>query len=139
MFVKYFVSDTFDKDKFKDILIQQYNVPCAVVADGLIIERDTLNDMHSCITSEWVLVNIARINSKLHTREATPEEYIEARQERYWLWAYSSYKDEYMTAILKSDSYNEIRGMADEWLLRTGLGANVVDNYTGEIIYSTLD
>lgn len=132
MFIKFFTANTFDKQGFRDMLVQRCNVRCAVVDDGLIIERDEFN---SANLPEWARLNQNAINSTFHTRPATEEEYNQARHKYFVLYSYPDDRDTNLTAILKEDNLSQMKKVADEWRLVTGKVGIVVDTSTGEVVY----
>lgn len=137
MFVKYYTNDFFNKERFKDTLVQKYNVRCAVVDDGVILDRDALNAVPVSLLIEWIRVNLKNINSKLHTREATEQEYNDAKMPRYIMYAAAGVKDKDFTAIFKDDNLSKITDTTDLWKEATGRNGYVVDTTTGEIVYES--
>lgn len=132
MFVKLYTSAVFDKQGFRDMLVQKCNIRCAVVDDGIILDREAFNKAD---LPEWARLNQEDVNSPLHTRPATEEEYNQARQARYILYSYAGAKDIELTAIFTEDDLAQMKQVADDWWLITHRVAIVVDSTTGEVVY----
>lgn len=70
MYIKYFTSDLFNKSEFVKLLRYTMNVEAAMVEDGIILDIDAFNAVSKAVMPHW-----AFINSKLHTRPASKEEF----------------------------------------------------------------
>lgn len=132
MFVKLYTNTVFDKQGFRDMLVQKCNIRCAVVDDGIILDKEAFNKAD---LPEWAKLNQEDVNSSLHTRPATEEEYNQARQPRYILYSYAGAKDTELTAIFMEDNLLQMKQVADDWWLVTHRVAIVVDSTTGEVVY----
>ena len=75
MYIKYFTSDLFNKKKFVKLLRYTMNVESAVVDDGIILDVDAFNGVSKALMPHWAFINSKFINSKLHTRPASKEEF----------------------------------------------------------------
>lgn len=74
-FVKYFTNPTFNKPEFVRLLRYSMNVRAAVVDDGIILDLDAFNAISKAAMPHWIFINERYINSKLHTRPASLEEF----------------------------------------------------------------
>lgn len=106
MYIKYFTNAQFNKDEFTKLLRYVMNVKAAPVEDGIILDLEAFNSVPKGAMPHWAFINSRFINSKLHTREATREEYkIAASKYRPVLYY-----------IIRDSWYNEFdRVTAQEW------------------------
>ena len=74
-YVKWFVGPMFRKREFIKILRYKMNVEAAEVEDGIILDRDAFNSVRLAYMPHWAYINHKYINSDLHTRPASREEY----------------------------------------------------------------
>ena len=74
-YVKWFVGPMFRKREFIKILRYKMNVEAAEVEDGIILDRDAFNSVRLAYMPHWAYINYEYINSDLHTRPASKEEY----------------------------------------------------------------
>lgn len=137
MFIKYYTSMVFDKQGFRDMLVQKCNIRCAVVEDGLIIDKDALNAAPVEQLPEWVKLNIKSINSQLRTRPSSEQEYEDARKLHYTMYAFTSDKATDLSPVFEDDSLEQMKQTADDWWTITHRTGYVVDNTTGEIVYES--
>ena len=79
MYIKYFTSDLFNKSEFVKLLRYTMNVEAAQVEDGIILDIDAFNAVSKALMPHWAFINSKFINSKLHTRPASKEEYKATR------------------------------------------------------------
>ena len=75
MYIKYFTSNLFNKKEFVKLLRYTMNVESAVVEDGVILDVDAFNAVSKAVMPHWAFIISRFINSKLHTRPASKEEY----------------------------------------------------------------
>lgn len=74
-YVKWFVNPMFKKHDFIKLLRYKMNVEAAEVNDGIIIDKDAFNSVRAAYMPHWAYINRKYINSDLHTRPASREEY----------------------------------------------------------------
>lgn len=74
-YVKWFVGPMFKKRDFIKLLRYSMNVPAAEVDDGIILDKDAFNSVRFAYMPHWAYINHKYINSNLHTRPASKEEY----------------------------------------------------------------
>lgn len=122
MFVKYFTSPTFKREKFAEVLREQMNVAARAVDDGIILDRAAFDDAPA--VSPWVEMNREDIMSSLHTRAATEQEIFRLKHpERYELFAGS-------TPLAKSHDLDDLRATAVNTY-----DLYIVDMDTGEVMW----
>lgn len=80
MYIKYFTSDLFNKSDFVKLLRYTMNVEAAKVEDGIILDIDAFNAVSKAVMPHWAYINSKFINSKLHTRPASKEEFKAAME-----------------------------------------------------------
>lgn len=74
-FIKYFTNPIFNKPEFVRLLRYSMNVRAMAVDDGIILDLDAFNAISKAAMPHWIFINERYINSKLHTRPASQEEY----------------------------------------------------------------
>lgn len=74
-FIKYFTNPTFNKPEFVRLLRYSMNVRAAIVDDGIILDLDAFNSISKAAMPHWVFINERYINSNLHTRPASLDEF----------------------------------------------------------------
>lgn len=74
-YIKWFVGPMFRKRDFIKLLRYKMNVEAAEVSDGIILDKDAFNSMRVAYMPHWAYINRKYINSELHTRPASHEEY----------------------------------------------------------------
>ena len=74
-FIKYFTNPTFNKSEFVRLLRYSMNVRAAAVGDGIILDLDAFNAISKAAMPHWVFINERYINSNLHTRPASLDEF----------------------------------------------------------------
>lgn len=97
-FIKYFTNPTFNKPEFVRLLRYSMNVRAAVVDDGIILDLDAFNTISKAVMPHWAFINERDINSKLHTRPASLDEFKAALDKDTTEQLYiirDSYYDEY--------------------------------------------
>ena len=97
-FIKYFTNPTFNKPEFVRLLRYSMNVRAAVVDDGIILGLDAFNTISKAVMPHWAFINERDINSKLHTRPASLDEFKAALDKDTTEQLYiirDSYYDEY--------------------------------------------
>ena len=97
-FIKYFTNPTFNKPEFVRLLRYSMNVQAAVVDDGIILDLDAFNAVSKAAMPHWVFINEQDINSNLHTRPASLDEFKAALDKDTTEQLYiirDSYYDEY--------------------------------------------
>lgn len=105
-FIKYFTNPTFNKTEFVRLLRYSMNVRAAVVDDGIILDLDAFNATSKAAMPHWVFINERDINSNLHTRPASLDEFEAALNEDTTEQLY----------IIRDCYYNEYdRVTAKEW------------------------
>lgn len=134
MFVKYFTSEQFNKEEFRDMLVQKCNVRCAVVGDGLIINLDDFNDIEFHNLPIWAQMNKADINNPLHTRPATEQEYQAARLPRYGIYSYATTSSLDLVLIFVEDDYAIALDVMNQWHNITHRTTLLIDTTTGEVV-----
>ena len=80
MYIKYFTSDLFNKSDFVKLLRYTMNVEATQVEDGVILDIDAFNAVSKAVMPHWAYINSKFINSKLHTRPASKEEFKAAME-----------------------------------------------------------
>ena len=98
MYIKYFTSDLFNKSEFVKLLRYIMNVEATMVEDGIILDIDAFNAVPKAFMPHWAFINSKFINSKLHTRPASLDEFKAALDkdttEQFYIIR-DSYYDEY--------------------------------------------
>ena len=74
-YIKWFVGPTFRKREFIKLLRYKMNVRCAEVEHCIILDLDAFNAMRVAYMPHWAYINRKFINSNLHTRIASEDEY----------------------------------------------------------------
>lgn len=74
-YIKWFVGPTFRKREFIKLLRYKMNVRSAEAEDGIILDLDAFNAMRVAYMPHWAYINRKFINSNLHTRIASEDEY----------------------------------------------------------------
>lgn len=74
-YIKWFVGPMFRKRDFIKLLRYKMNVEAAEVEDGIILDLNAFNAIRVAYMSHWAYINRKFINSNLHTRPASREEY----------------------------------------------------------------
>lgn len=74
-YIKWFVGPMFRKRDFIKLLRYKMNVEAAEVSDGIILDKDAFNSMRVAYMPHWAYINRKYINSELHSRPASREEY----------------------------------------------------------------
>lgn len=74
-YIKWFVGPMFRKRDFIKLLRYKMNVEAAEVSDGIILDKDAFNSMRVAYMPHWAYINRKYINSELHTRPTSREEY----------------------------------------------------------------
>lgn len=138
-FVKYFTSEMFEKEKFVSLLRVKMNVRARTVEDGIILDRDAYNAIPASTMPHWAYMMKKYINSPLHTRPATPDEWP-ALTPNYRYMLALLYKDNDPCQLEGSDGLEYISEQADEvanfWRDEDSFyGVAVIDNTTGEIVH----
>ena len=82
-FIKYYTNPTFNKPEFVRVLRYSMNVKAAAVDDGIILDLDAFNAISKAVMPHWAFINARYINSKLHTRPASLDEYKAALDKEY--------------------------------------------------------
>lgn len=131
MYIKFFTSEQFDRQGFRNLLTR-YNVRCAVVGDGLIINLEDFNGVPNL--PAWAEVNRKSINDPLHTRPATEHEYNTARLPRYAVRSYTAGTGIELVTLFVDDDYNVIVEVAEQWHRIANRQTLVVDTATGEVL-----
>lgn len=136
-FIKFFTSPMFRKQEFVDMLKYKCNVRACVTTDGIILDKKAFNAIHPGHLPHWAYLNRKYINSELHTRPATYDEYHELTKPRYSLVAVTAEKNR---EIQESDNLATMKEQANVcahvWRVAHELTAMyVVDNFTGEIMH----
>ena len=136
-FIKFFTSPMFRKQEFVDMLKYKCNVRACVTTDGIILDKEAFNAIHPGHLPHWAYLNRKYINSELHTRPATYDEYHELTKPRYSLVAVTTEENR---EIQESDNLATMKEQADVcahvWRVVHELTAMyVVDNFTGEIMH----
>lgn len=105
-FIKYFTNPTFNKSEFVRLLRYSMNVRAAAVDDGIILDLDAFNAISKAAMPHWVFINERDINSNLHTRPASLDEFKAALGKDTTEQLY----------IIRDSYYNEYdRVTAKEW------------------------
>ena len=105
-FIKYFTNPTFNKSAFVRLLRFSLNVRAAAVDDGIILDLDAFNAISKAAMPHWVFINERDINSNLHTRPASLDEFKTALDKDTTEQLY----------IIRDGYYNEYdRVTAKEW------------------------
>lgn len=138
-FVKYFTSDMFKKEEFTDMIRVKMNVRAKVVEDGIILDRDAYNAVPVARMPHWAYMMKKYINSPLHTRPATPDEWPDLTPNYRYLLALLD-KDNDPCQLEGSDGLEYIKEQADEtacfWRKEDSfVGVAVIDTTTGEIVH----
>lgn len=136
-FIKFFTSDMFRKQEFVDMLKYKCNVRACVTTDGIILDKEAFNAIHPGHLPHWAYLNRKYINSELHTRPATYDEYHALTKPRYSLVAVTVEENR---EIQESDNLATMKEQANVcahvWRVVHELTAMyVVDNFTGEIMH----
>lgn len=136
-FIKFFTSPMFRKQEFVDMLKYKCNVRACATTDGIILDKEAFNAIHPGHLPHWAYLNRKYINSELHTRPATYDEYHELTKPRYSLVAVTTEENR---EIQESDNLATMKEQADVcahvWRVVHELTAMyVVDNFTGEIMH----
>ena len=136
-FIKFFTSPMFRKQEFVDMLKYKCNVRACVTTDGIILDKEAFNAIHPGHLPHWAYLNRKYINSELHTRSATYDEYHELTKPRYSLVAVTTEENR---EIQESDNLATMKEQANVcahvWRVVHELTAMyVVDNFTGEIMH----
>lgn len=74
-YIKWFVGPMFKKRDFIKLLRYKMNVHSAEVEDGIILDLNAFNSIRVAYMPHWAYINRKFINSNLHTRPASKEEY----------------------------------------------------------------
>lgn len=139
-FVKFFTPWYFKNEEFADVLWKRMNVRCKPVKDGVILDREAFNMVPPGEMPTWCWMNSQDINSKLHTRPATPDEWPELNPEtRYVMGVMYD-----ITEVLPLENADGL-----EYLIREAEDAAesnqddpdfvavvIVDKTTGKVIYT---
>ncbi len=76
-YIKYFTNPIFNREQFVELLNTRMGVKAYAVSDGVILNRDAFNAIPGYEMPHWAWLNKKFINSELHTRPATPDEWPE--------------------------------------------------------------
>lgn len=136
-FIKFFTSPMFRKQEFVDMLKYQCNVRACIADDGIILDKEAFNDIKPGCLPHWAYLNRKYINSELHTRPATYDEYHALTKPRYTLIAITAEENREIQQSDSLESMKEQAGVcAQVWRVVHELTAMyVVDNFTGEIMH----
>lgn len=136
-FVKYYTNPTFDREGFVEMLRLKMNVRAKAMEDGIILDREAFNAISPAHMPHWAYINKSNINSRLHTRPATPSEWPDLNcQYKYSLVLLSEGSS---TQLEQADGLEYIKEQADEcaefWRNEDIIGIAVIDNSTGEVMH----
>lgn len=137
-FIKFFTNSMFNKAEFVDMLKYKCNVRACATDDGIILDRQAFNEIKASHLPHWAYINKQYINSALHTRPASYEEYHALTKPRYTLVAVIA--DGENREVQMSDNLVSMESQAnvcaEVWrVVHELISMCVIDNFTGEIVY----
>lgn len=138
--IKLFTNPMFKKEEFAEMLRDTMNVPTAVVDGGIILDREAFNAVPRYKMPHWAFMNRDDVNSKLHTRPATPVEAAMLNQHyNYTMLALFYNKDAYELAqfnTLDDKQRQRAELMAHIYSDNSGfVSVAIIDNIADEVVY----
>lgn len=141
-FIKYYTPCNFQNEEFCALLWEKMNVRCKPVDDGVILDLDAFNMVPAGYMPTWAWMNRDDINSKLHTRLATEDEWPELTPKTKYVLGiiFRPYEDE-AVPMENADGLEYIKRQADE--AKEDFEddpdfeiAVVIDRDTGKVVYT---
>ena len=138
-FVKFFTPAYFQNEKFCQVLWNHMNVRCKPVEDGVILDREAFNMMPLGEMPTWCWMNHQDINSPLHTRPATPDEWPELNPKtRYVMGVMYDFTD--VLPLENADGFDYMVTEAQDAAEANRddpefVAVVIVDKETGKVVY----